>query len=299
MAILKEDLIQTESCRYGLMSSFRNDKSFSRSLREYGEWAQAEINLLGCLTDPRDTVLDVGIFVGTHALAFTRKVGDSGTVYAFEPQPVFLEVLKKNTTRNGLTNVRPYEVAVSDKRGLMELIAKDSTEPGDFGGTGSLEIDPTGGDMSAPKKIELPPIDQLATKSCTLIKVDTENNDVDVLKGALQTHRATRPIFYAECNSLEHGWPLLGFAGEEEYRPYLFNAQSYNSESFRQNRGNFLVEFQEAGLVFVLANRLDVLLGRLAPPGTVALLVPISCMDNLALALFKKSQYKYEVMTKT
>ena len=299
MAILKEDLIQTEPCRYGLMSFFRNDNTVSRSLREYGEWAQAEINLLDCLIDPGDTVLDIGAFVGTHTLAFARKVGDSGTVYAFEPQPVFFEVLKKNISQNGLTNVRLYDVAVSEKRGLMELVAKDASEPGNFGGTGILEIDPTGGDTSAPKSIELLPIDQLGIKSCALIKVDTHNMEIDVLKGALQTLRTTRPVVYAECNSLEYGWPIVEFAKEEGYQAHLFSAQSYNPENFRQNRGNFLGECQEAGLVLIPTNRLDVLLGRLETSGTVAQLVPISCIDDLALALLKKPQYKYEVLAKT
>jgi FkbM family methyltransferase len=299
MAILKEDLIQTEPCRYGVMSFFRNDNTISRSLREYGEWAQAEIDLLGCLIDPGDTVLDIGAFVGTHTLAFARKVGDPGTVYAFEPQPVFFEVLKKNISQNGLTNVRLYDVAVSNKRGLMELAAKGASEPGNFGATGILEIDPTGGDTSAPKSIELLPIDQLGIKSCALIKVDTQNMEIDVLKGALQTLRTTRPVVYAECNSLEYGWPIVEVAGEEAYRAYLFNAQAYNPENFRQNRGNFLGEGREAGLVLIPADRLDVLLGRLGAPRIAAQLVPISCLDDLALALLKKPQYKYEVLAET
>lgn len=299
MAILKEDLLQTEPCRYGLMSFFRNDNTISRSLREYGEWAQAEIDLLGCLIDPGDTVLDIGAFVGTHTLAFARRVGDPGTVYAFEPQPVFFEILKKNISQNGLTNVRLYDVAVSNERGLMELVAKDASEPGNFGGTGILGIDRTGGDTSAPKSIELLPIDQLGIKSCALIKVDTQNMEIDVLKGALQTLRTTRPVVYAECNSLEYGWPIVEFAKEEGYQAHLFGAQSYNPENFRQNRDNFLGECQEAGLVLIPADRLDVLLGRLETCGTVARLVPISCIDDLALALLKKPQYKYEVLAKT
>ena len=165
---------------------------------------------------------------------------------------------------------------------------------------GILEIDPTSGDTSsAPKSIELLPIDQLGIKSCALIKIDTQNMEIDVLKGALQTLRATRPVVYAECNSLEHGWPIVEVAGEEGYRTYLFNAQSYNPENFRQNRGNFLGECREAGLVLIPAHRLDVLLSRVGTSGTVAQLVPISCIDDLALALLKKPQYKYEVMAKT
>ena len=106
MGILKEIDIETRPCRYGLTSFFRNDTIVSRSLKEYGEWAQAEIDFLLALVGSRDTVLDIGAFIGTHTLAFAKRVHGGGEVYAFEPQPVFFEVLKKNVDQNGMANVK-------------------------------------------------------------------------------------------------------------------------------------------------------------------------------------------------
>src|SRR5262245_57768187 len=100
MANLKESAIETQPCRYGVLSFFKNDTIISRSLKEYGEWAQAEIEVLLDFMGSGDIVLDIGAFIGTHTLAFAARVSDRGNVYAFEPQPVFFEVLKKNIGQN-------------------------------------------------------------------------------------------------------------------------------------------------------------------------------------------------------
>src|SRR5919109_4354498 len=134
MEILSEEDVETRACRYGLMSFFKNDTIVSRSLREYGEWAQAEIEFLLALVGSRDTVLDIGAFIGTHTLAFARRLNGGGEVYAFEPQRVFFEVLKKNVIQNGLANVKLFNVAVSEEVSRAEISGLDVRSAGNFAG---------------------------------------------------------------------------------------------------------------------------------------------------------------------
>ena len=101
--------IETTSGRYGTMSYLKNDLILGRSLREYGEWAQGELNLLLDLIDVGSTVIDVGAFMGTHTLAFARHVGPEGQVYAFEPHPVAFSLLRLNIEQNDLSNVELYK----------------------------------------------------------------------------------------------------------------------------------------------------------------------------------------------
>ena len=56
--------------RYGEMTVFANDTgAVSRSLAEYGEWAENELAFMRKLVPPGATVIDVGAYVGTHTLA--------------------------------------------------------------------------------------------------------------------------------------------------------------------------------------------------------------------------------------
>ncbi len=64
-----------------------------------------------------DVVLDVGAGIGYYTLIAANLVGETGRVYAFEPDPDFFGLLKKNIEINGYKNVILEQKAVSDKTG--------------------------------------------------------------------------------------------------------------------------------------------------------------------------------------
>jgi hypothetical protein len=80
--------IGTSQCRYGTMSYLKADLVIGRSLEDYGEWAQAELDFLLDLIETGNAVFDIGAFIGTHTLAFAQRVGTLGIVCSFEPQTV-------------------------------------------------------------------------------------------------------------------------------------------------------------------------------------------------------------------
>ena len=61
------------------------------------------------------TVIDIGAHAGYYTFLFSRLVGTTGRVYAFEPHPKNFEILKRNVERHHLTNVTLIQKAVSDK----------------------------------------------------------------------------------------------------------------------------------------------------------------------------------------
>lgn len=60
--------------RYGEMFVAASDNYVGRSLVEYGEWSQSEIDILEQLVQPGMVVLDVGANVGYHTLARRLRV---------------------------------------------------------------------------------------------------------------------------------------------------------------------------------------------------------------------------------
>jgi len=67
------------------------------------------------------TVVDIGAGIGYYTLIAARLVGETGVVYAFEPEPCNYELLSKNIELNGFTNVVSIKKAVSDKKGKSKL----------------------------------------------------------------------------------------------------------------------------------------------------------------------------------
>src|SRR5260370_30192335 len=156
-----------------------------------------------------------------------------------------------------------------------------------------------GSDGASRRAIDVTNIDKLGIKCCDLIKIDVESMEVNVLKGARQSVRAARPIVVAECNSLGHGWPVVEFAAEEGYSAYVLNVLAYNPDNFRGSRNNSFGSAREVGLVLIPTDQFRTVEEQLDQAKSCPPLIPISCIDDLALALLKKPQYKYEVMSKS
>ena len=295
MTKLREDIIQTDVCRYGILTFFKNDTIISRCLREYGEWAQTEIDFLDLLIRPGAAVLDVGAYIGTHTLAFARKVGDAGRVYSFEPHPFHFELLRVNVEQNGLSNVTLFNQGVSDAAKGFAICVTGDDRTGNFASFSLLESDSCPDSRLPHRAVTLTTIDELDLDACSLIKIDAENMELPVLEGARRTLARLRPIIFAECNSLQYGWPLVEFCKQTSYRSFLLNTPAYNSDNFRHNPTNFLGPGREASLLLVPHERLNVVCDQLED--SYRLLVPIETIDDLALGLLKKPQYKQEILS--
>lgn len=76
------------------------------------------------------TVIDVGANIGMHTVTFARCVGPEGEVFAFEPGPDNLTLLRRNIEVNGYKNVKIVPKAVGERSGTVELHMSDAN-PGD------------------------------------------------------------------------------------------------------------------------------------------------------------------------
>ena len=76
--------------------------------------------ILDCLSQGA-TFIDVGCHVGYYTLIGRQKVGDEGSVYAFDPNPFTYSVLMNNIMLNGYKNIYAYNCALSNKEGTSTL----------------------------------------------------------------------------------------------------------------------------------------------------------------------------------
>jgi FkbM family methyltransferase len=73
-----------------------------------------------------DVVLDIGANIGYYTLIFAKLVGNSGKVFAFEPEPKNFALLVKNIEINGYKNIICVKKAVSDENGTIKLYLSES-----------------------------------------------------------------------------------------------------------------------------------------------------------------------------
>jgi FkbM family methyltransferase len=140
-------------------------------------------------------VFDLGANVGFYTLLASVLVGPSGKVFAFEPLPRNLFLLREHLRINRITNVSIIEGAVSDRSGSTTF------EEGQSSATGHLSRD-------GKVRVATTTLDELWFKGAIttpdFIKIDIEGAEMKALVGAramLESAKAT--IFLAT-----HGSPI-------------------------------------------------------------------------------------------
>jgi FkbM family methyltransferase len=192
----------------------KNDLYVSAGIRETGVWSVEEMDLLGQLIEPGQTVLDVGANMGSHTLAFCNFVGPTGRVHAFEPQRIMYQAMVASVALNSWTNAHCHMKAVGSEPGRIHVPSVSYEEPSNFG---MVTLAPdrdraktlTYLDDEAEEEVEVVTIDSLDLPACHLIKIDVEGMELEVLRGAIRTIETHRPLIYMECQSDERGRAAL------------------------------------------------------------------------------------------
>lgn len=74
---------------------------------------------------PGDVILDVGANIGDFTVLSSWLTGPQGSVIAIEPNPFYYEILNRNIALNGLRNVKPLRLAVSNKEERLSISNDD------------------------------------------------------------------------------------------------------------------------------------------------------------------------------
>jgi FkbM family methyltransferase len=226
MAVERGNLTQTADCRYGRMTWLRNDHYVGRSLALYGEYSQAEADLLRKVLKPGDVAIEAGANVGGLTVALADIVGEKGKVFAFEPEPAYFNRLDANTFRYG--NVFLVRACLSSAEGSFSSRAVPA------GKVHAPGWNTNGDEYSTDVSL----IDAGQYGRVDLLKVDVDGQEHEILKGAEQTIDRCRPLIYVEHDRPERYPDMLPWLAAKGYRLYQHEAPLYSPNNFRGNRVN-------------------------------------------------------------
>lgn len=280
----------TIDTRYGAMEVVDSDSIVSESLRVYGEWAQHEIDWIKFAIEPGSVVLDIGAFIGTHTLAFSRFVGNSGRVLSFEPQTNSFATLARNVESNELQNVEIFNVGVSDS---CRSIVLNNQRGGNIRNYGGLKLLFDSNLSSTSVGIEILTIDTLNLPTLSVVKIDVEGMELEVLKGGVETIRGLKPTIFVECNDIQSGVKIKAFADELGYLVFGNLSEAFNSQNFKGASENIFEGACEVTLLLIPSHRKSDF-GALIERSDV---MEITSADELALLMLAKPQYPAEVLT--
>jgi FkbM family methyltransferase len=182
---------------------YRADDKYIGQRIALGKYEKYETAILLKQLNINSIAVDVGANIGYYTLQMAKK---AKKVYAIEPDKKCFEILKKNVKENNLNNVVLINKAASDKKEKKYLIRDEKNQ-------GNSKIKPTSnpsldkeGNTNNWDLIMAETLDNILINEqyISLIKVDTQGWEPEVIKGAKKTIKRDEPILFLEYTPEEY-----------------------------------------------------------------------------------------------
>jgi FkbM family methyltransferase len=178
--------------------TFRCDPHHSPFWTNFGgqQWETETLSILRRYLNPQSVYYDIGSWIGPTVLYASQH---SGTVLAFEPDPVAYRFLLENVTNNGLTNVRTFNLAVAATDGVAS-IRSFGKELGDS--MGSLLPGASGSSRWPVTTVSIDTLlNSLSCPAPTFLKIDIEGSEFELVPTLRPYLERWRPVLYLSIHA--------------------------------------------------------------------------------------------------
>lgn len=141
------------------------------------EWVKQLCN------DKSKNFIDIGAHSGTYSLSLSNYFNQ---VYSFEPQKMTYYSLCGSVALSGINNINCINCGLGSKsqEGKINLNIISDDGGGSFVTSNEIESNKK---VIKTEKIEMKLLDSFCIENIGLIKMDVENNELEVLKGSVET----------------------------------------------------------------------------------------------------------------
>lgn len=187
------------------------------------------------LASKKNVFVDVGSNVGIFSLIGSQVFKN---VHSFEPMKQNFLNLQNNIKINNIKNIKAYNCALGSKFEYGQIVLNK------YNSGGSKVKKNTKKDENSIKIFNL---DKLQIKNVSLIKIDVEGSELDVLKGSKNTINFFSPTIFVEVSSkLTNIKKISSFLGEDykifsvvKYKNKIPNDMMFVHKKFLDNLKNF------------------------------------------------------------
>jgi protein O-GlcNAc transferase len=180
-----------------------------------GGFEDEECRTMLDLALPGSWAIDVGANLGVHTIPLARRV-DPGRVIGIEPLPVNAARLRANAELNDLDNIDIEPVAAGAQAGLVDLNLADDPA---YASTDDVAEHRGTGLIARVRQTTLDSLWEAAgCPQVSVIKIDVEGSEVEVIRGAEHLLRVQHPAILAEANGPMRQSALQDALGRYGYR---------------------------------------------------------------------------------
>lgn len=159
-------------------------------------------------------IIDVGAYIGNHTVFFANFC-QAAEVIAFEASKPSFDVLVQTISRNGLQNVRTWNLAVGDADQWGTVAVRDPENLG----ANRVQLST----QDEPDAVRIVALDTFlesigsAQARISLIKIDVEGMECEVILGARRSIAESRPVLCVEILDAAHMTSILKILRETSY----------------------------------------------------------------------------------
>jgi len=193
------------------------------------------------------TILDLGANIGVTTYHLSKKFPGSNII-SIEPLTLNMDTLKRVKTRFRLKNVSEYQVAAGDTPGKLEMVMPviDNVPMHGLSHVVSDEVS----DLNSGFKYTVPvvtldgfePLKNIE-KPVAAIKIDVENFEFHVLKGAENLIRKYQPVIYCELWDNDNRKKCISFLNNLKYSAFILHKKElvpFEKANFEKHNFFFL-----------------------------------------------------------
>jgi FkbM family methyltransferase len=173
------------------------------------------------------TILDLGANIGVTSYYLSRKKPES-TVLSFEPLKLNMDTLKRIKKKFKLNNIFEYQVAVGDKSGTLDMVMPVIHNVPMHGLSHVIHEENAENKSGLKYNVPVVFLDDFPDiknfkKQVTAIKMDVENFEYFVLKGAEHLIIENQPIIYCELWENDNRKKCIDFLNNLNYSAFILN----------------------------------------------------------------------------
>lgn len=152
-----------------------------------GKYEQEATALFKKIIQPGWTIVDVGAYIGYFTILSAELTGKSGSVLAFEPNPLCIKILKRNLNFHNIANVQVYDYALGNKEKISKIYLGAEWSSMTKSNLNKNEVDSATVKVKALDKV-------LGDKKVDFIKMDIQGHDFKAFQGAKRLLQRNKDI---------------------------------------------------------------------------------------------------------
>lgn len=222
-------LCDVNETRYGIVQ-YPPQGAMAESLRHYGEYRHAEIELMARFIKPGAFVLEADCGAGVVSLFLAAAVGETGHVIAYEDDRLLHQLARQNLSANRVGNVTLLERRL---------------------GTAPPLSSSRGNGASDPIACRADSIDGLRLTRLDSIRINWGSSASCILTGGSETLWRLRPWLFIAVEGEGQTRGLARVARDHGYQCWRFCAPLFNPENYNCRADDVFVEQNAHGLVCI------------------------------------------------